>query len=607
VKVVGLISIQRLHDWRKDTIQTWEVMEMTFSCDIETDGLDPTKVWCIAVHNHYDESTMMWYPNEGWDTNDNGSFQEWLDSEDVYKLVFHNGIAFDIPVLEKLYNIDFRNVEIEDTMLLSQLDNPRREGGHSLANWGEYLGFPKGEHEDWSKLSTEMINYCLKDTEITTKVYKLMMQKGLSEDAKQLEYATKKHCSLQERNGWKFDQRGAIYVLQQINEDLRKVEQEVHKKFVPLAVWNNKIAVKNKFKSDHTRTKGYQAEVDLQCHTNGKGDYGYYSYPEFNLGSRKQVGRHLVHYGWKPTVFTKTGRPKVDESTLKDVDIPEAKLIARYLMLQKRQGQINSWLDEYNDDTGRIHARVHTMGTVTHRMSSSNPNLQQVTASGKEYGSEMRALFIVPEDKVLVGADLSGLELRCLAHYMKDDNYTKSLLTEDIHTVNQKSAGLETRDESKRFIYAFLYGAGDFLIGKIVGGGIKEGKEVKAKFLDNTPSLKKLRESVQRASKKGYLKALDGRRVLVRSEHASLNFLLQSAGAIISKRAWEIFHILADDFDYKQLGVIHDEIQIECNPEDAEAIGYLIVDSMKVTTEYYKLNCPITGTFKIGRNWNDTH
>jgi DNA polymerase I-like protein with 3'-5' exonuclease and polymerase domains len=471
------------------------------------------------------------------------------------------------------------------------------------------MGFEKGEYEDWSKFSQEMLEYCKRDVEVTAKLYKLMLQKGLSKDALQLEYDTKKQCSLQERTGWKFDQRGAMDVLQQINEDLRKAEDEVHKKFVPLPVWKSKKRVKNKFKKDHTRTKGYQAEVDLQCHTNDKGDYGYYSYPEFNLGSRQQVGRHLVHYGWKPTVFTMTGKPKVDESTLKDVNIPEAKLIARYLMLQKRQGQVNSWLDEYNEDTGRIHSRVHTIGTVTHRMSSSNPNLQQVTASGKEYGSEMRALFTVPEDKVLVGADLSGLELRCLAHYMKDDKYTKSLLTEDIHTVNQKSAGLETRDESKRFIYAFLYGAGDFLIGKIVGGGIKEGKEVKAKFLDNTPSLRKLRESVRRASNKGYLKALDGRRVLVRSEHASLNFLLQSAGAIISKRAWETFHNMAgyEGLEYKQLGVIHDEIQIECNPEDAEAIGYLIVDAMEFTTEYYKLNCPITGTFKIGRNWNDTH
>ena len=584
-------------------------MMETFSCDIETDGLNPTKVWCIAVQNIYDESTKMWYPEEGWDTNDNGLFQEWLDSEDVYKLVFHNGIAFDIPVLEKLHNINFSNVEIEDTMLLSQLDSPRREGGHSLASWGEYLGFPKGDYEDWSKLTTEMVDYCLQDTAITTKVYKLMGQKGLSEDAKELEYATKKHCSVQERNGWLFDEKGAIEILQSINEDLRKSEEEVHKKFKPLPLWKSKTPVKNKFKNDNTRTKGYQAEVELECHHNEDGDYGYWHYPELNLGSRLQVGRHLIHYGWKPEVFTETGRPKVDESTLKDVEIPEAKLIGRYLMLQKRQGQVNSWLDALDEQTGRIHSRVHTMGTVTHRMSSSNPNLQQVTASGKEYGSEMRSLFIVPEDKVLVGADLSGLELRCLAHYMKDDDYTKSLLTGDIHTVNQKSAGLDTRDKAKTFIYAFLYGAGDKKIGSIAGGGVAEGKKLKENFLNNTPSLKKLRERVGKASDKGYLKALDGRHIRVRSQHASLNFLLQSAGAIISKRAWEIFHNMAEykGFKYKQLGVIHDEIQIECSPDDAEALGYLIVDAMEMTTDYYKLNCPITGDFKIGRSWNDTH
>ena len=580
-----------------------------FSCDIETDGLNPTKVWCIAVQNTYSESTKVWYPNEGWDINENGSFQDWLDSEEVSSLVFHNGIAFDIPVLQKLYNIDFSNVEVEDTLIMSQLDNPRREGGHSLAKWGEYLGYPKGEHEDWSKLSTEMVNYCLRDTEITTKVFKIMIQKQLSKDALQLEYEIKRHCTVQEQNGWLFDEKGAIEILQEINEDLRKAEEEVHKKFKPLPVWKSKTPVKNRFKKDFTRTRGYQAEVDLQCHTNEEGEYGYWHYPELNLGSRQQVGRHLVHYGWKPEVFTDTGKPKVDESTLKDVDLPEAKLISRYLMLQKRQGQVNSWLDALDKDTQRIHSRVHTMGTVTHRMSSSNPNLQQVTASGKEYGSEMRSLFTVPKDKVLVGADLSGLELRCLAHYMKDDKYTRELLTGDIHTANQKSAGLDTRDKAKTFIYAFLYGAGDEKIGSITGGTAKEGKILKENFLNNTPALKKLRERVSKASEKGYLKGLDGRKIRVRSPHASLNFLLQSAGAIISKRAWEIFHNMAEyeGFKYKQLGIIHDEIQIECSPEDAEAIGYLIVDAMTVTTEHYKLNCPMTGTFKVGRSWNDTH
>ena len=577
----------------------------TFSCDIETDGLNPTVIWCIGVQNTYDEKTKMFYPT-GPDAND---FKHWIESGEVGTLVFHNGIAFDVPVLERLLGIDFTDIQIEDTLVMSQLDNPRRDGGHSLASWGDTFNYPKGEHTDWSKLSTEMIDYCLRDVEITNRLYKVMRQKGLSKDALQLEYATKKHCSQQERNGWMFDNHGAIAILQQVNDDLRRAEEEVHKTFKPLALWKSKQPVKNKFKKDRTRTKGYQAEVDLKCHTNDAGDYGYYAYPELNLGSRQQVGRHLMHYGWKPEVFTETGRPKVDESTLKDVDIPEAKLIARYLMLQKRQGQVNSWLDEYNYDTGRIHSRVHTMGTVTHRMSSSNPNLQQVTAKGKEYGAEMRALFIVPEDKVLVGADLSGLELRCLAHYMKDDKYTKEIVSGDIHTANQRSTGLDTRDGAKTFIYAFLYGAGDAKIGSIVGGTAKDGNKLKANFLENTPALKLLRERVGRASDKGYLKALDGRRVMVKSEHASLNFLLQSAGAIIAKRAWETFHNMAEyeGLEYKQLGVIHDEIQIECSPEDAEAIGYLIMDAMEFTTEYYKLNCPMAGTFKIGRNWNETH
>jgi len=260
----------------------------TFSCDIETDGIEATKVWCIAVQDVYTEETKVWYPEQGWDINENGSFQDWLDSGEVDSIVFHNGIAFDVPVLEELHSICFNNVTVEDTLIMSQLDSPRREGGHSLANWGEYLGYHKGDHEDWSKLSTEMVEYCIRDTEITSKVYKILRQKGLSQDAKELEYAIKRQCTIQEKNGWLFDERGAIKILQQVNDDLRNAEEEVHKTFKPLPLWKSKTPVKNRFKKDFTRTKGYQAEVELQCHTNEEGDYGYWHYPELNLGSRNR-------------------------------------------------------------------------------------------------------------------------------------------------------------------------------------------------------------------------------------------------------------------------------------------------------------------------------
>lgn len=573
---------------------------MIFSCDIETDGLDPTKVWCIVAQDVDTKEIVKFTPDNL------HLFNPWLSKVDT--LIFHNGIGFDVPVLKKLLKSDFSDVNIEDTLIMSQLTNPRREGGHSLARWGDVFGFPKGDHEDWSCFSQEMLDYCVRDVEITTQLY--LRLKGESRkhgrDSLELEYATKDHCSKQEKYGWYFDNKKALEVLYDVNEELRKAEDEVRSVFTPLPVWVSKTPVKNRFKQDGRRTLAYEKEVKLQCHTNDDGEYGYFDYPELNLGSRQQVARHLQHYGWKPTVLTETGKPKVDESTLDGVDIPQAKLIARFLMLQKRKSQLDSWLKEFNEDTHSIHARVHTIGTVTNRMSSSNPNLQQVTASGKEFGSEMRSLFTVHQGKVLVGADLSGLELRCLAHYMNDPDYTKEILTGDIHTKNQESAGLGTRNEAKRFIYAYLYGGGDDLIGKIVGGGKKEGRKIKEAFLANTPSLAKLREQVERASNKGWIKALDGRHIKIRSAHSALNFLLQSAGSIIAKRAWVIFHEKCT-LPYKQLGVIHDEIQIECDPEHAESIGKLVVESMRETTGYYNLRCPIDGEYQVGSNWNDTH
>jgi DNA polymerase I-like protein with 3'-5' exonuclease and polymerase domains len=574
---------------------------MIFSCDIETDGLDATVIWCIVCQNVETKEIHTFTPDTI------NRFNDWLKCATT--LIFHNGIGFDVPVLEKLLGTDLSGIVVEDTLIMSQLTKPRREGGHSLSSWGDRFGYPKGDYTDWSHYNEEMLEYCIRDTEITTKLY-LRLKDNVRKhgrDALELEYDTKKHCSEQEKYGWYFDERKAMEVLQDVENNLRETEEKVHRVFKPLPIWQKATKLKNRFKQDGTRTLAYQKQVTLQCHTNSSGEYGYYAYPQFNLGSRQQIGRHLQHYGWKPKEFTeKGGQPKVSEIVLEGVYIPEAQLIARFLMLQKRKAMISSWLDALNEHTNSVHARVHTIGTITNRMSSSNPNLQQVVASNKEYGAEMRSMFIVHPGKVLVGADLSGLELRCLAHYMNDPYYTKEILEGDIHTKNQESAGLGTRAEAKRFIYAYLYGGGDELIGDIVGGGKKEGRAIKETFLANTPALAILRQRVERASNKGWLKALDGRRISVRSSHSALNFLLQSAGSIIAKRAWVIFHQNCD-LPYNQLGVIHDELQIECDPENAEAIGRAVVQAMEATTEYYNLKCPMTGEYSIGGSWNDTH
>ncbi len=297
----------------------------------------------------------------------------------------------------------------------------------------------------------------------------------------------------------------------------------------------------------------------------------------------------------------------MDEKTLKEqAHIPEAKIILRYLLCQKRASQVDSWIKAVEED-GRIHGRVRHIGAVTGRMAHSNPNMAQVPAVRAEYGKECRELFTVPDGRVLVGADASGLELRMLAHYMNDDKYTNEILTGDIHTANRIAAGLDNRDDAKTFIYAFLYGAGDAKIGSIVGGSAAHGKRLKQAFLENTPSLADLRNETMADAKTGFLTGLDGRRIRVRSEHAALNTLLQGAGAVVMKQAIVILYDLLERVDFKLVAQVHDEWQIECKPEDADFIGKSCVNAMVFAGEVLQLNCPLDGEYRVGNSWADTH
>jgi len=233
----------------------------------------------------------------------------------------------------------------------------------------------------------------------------------------------------------------------------------------------------------------------------------------------------------------------------------------------------------------------------------------QIPAVYSPYGRECRDVWTVPEGYKLVGMDASQLELRMLAHYMNDEGYTNEILNGDIHTANQLASGLETRDLAKTFIYAFLYGAGDAKIGSIVGGTAKDGKRLKEKFLRNTPSLAELRERVGVAAGRGYVLGLDKRRVYVRSAHAALNTLLQSAGAIVMKKALCLLdeYAILWGIDYNFIGNIHDEIQTEVRAGKSDVFGRLATSCMQAAGLYYKLNCPLEGDYKVGNTWADTH
>ncbi len=565
--------------------------------DAETNGLKPSKVWVVVTMQ--DEVLLEHYTPE--------SLRKALDNDAL--VIGHNLFGYDIPVLKRLWDIDIDSSRVKDTLVMSRLADPQRDKGNSLRSWGERLNFPKGDHSDWSCLSDEMVTYCKRDVELTAAVYdRLLFElRDFGTDSVELEQRVQEITQKQVRNGWKLNVGQAIYLVATLKEKLYDLEDAVHRVFRPLPTFVKEV--RPKVKKDGTiSVVGLKFLGDQWSSI--AGDFSRVDYPEFNLGSRQQIGRHLQHFGWKPCQHTEHGQPIVNEKVLMGIkDIPEATYISEYLMVQKRIAQVESWIEAADEDTERVHGQVNTNGAVTGRMTHSKPNVAQVPASRAPYGVECRSCWTVPEGYKLVGFDASGLELRMLAHYMNDEEYTNEVINGDIHTANQKLAGLESRDQAKTFIYALLYGAGDAKLGSVAGGSRATGEGLKKRFMSNLPAFADLKTRVAREATQGWIRGLDGRRLTVRSEHAALNTLLQSAGAIVMKQAL----ILLDKYgilwglDYKIVGNIHDEVQSEVKAKDAEKFGRLAVSCLEAAGLHFNLNCKLAGEYKIGTTWSETH
>jgi DNA polymerase I len=549
---------------------------MKIILDIETNSKHDV-IWCCVTRDIETNEVKVWTEASG--------LQKYLDNCD--SIIMHNGISFDAPVLRKNWKVTMKLNQVYDTLVTARLLSPSLIGGHSLEAWGTRLGFPKSEFSNWDGgLSEEMISYCIQDTLVTQKLYEHLVtelnNQGFEQRSIDLEHKVQAIICKQEENGFKLDQQGAIILLTDLKSKLSNLEDELQSVF----------PTKTTERYSEKTGKRLKDEVEV-----------------FNPGSRMQIGERLQEKGWKPKRFTDKGQAIVDETTLKESDIPEAKLIGEYLLLQKRISQIDSWLKVVSSD-GRVHGRVITNGAVTGRMTHMSPNMAQVPNSGSEYGAECRALWTVEKGYKLVGIDASGLELRMLAHYMNDDAYTTEVVSGDIHTANQKAAGLETRNQAKTFIYAFLYGAGASKIGKIVGGSAREGEKLISSFLKNTPKLRALREKVVRVlAEKGSLPSLDGRRLQVRSEHSALNTLLQGAGAVVMKQALVLLDkkLKSAKIDYKFVANVHDEWQIEVEEARAEEAGKLGVEAIAEAGQVLNMRCPLTGEYNVGNNWKETH
>lgn len=572
---------------------------MRYIFDLETNGLldEVTKIHCIVAANLTTRKLQKF-------STEAGNIEEGLQLlADAEELIGHNIMGYDLMVIKKLYPTWHTTAKLTDTLIqcrliwgnIGEIDSDNQtlpsklRGRHSLEAWGYRLKCLKGDYgvtADWETYTKEMLQYCVQDVLVNNKLYDKIISMNYSQDAMDLEHEIHRICLEQEHFGFPFNEDKAVALYAKLSARRDELKQLMIDTFEP-----NIIVLKTKTKT-----------------------------LPFNPTSRQQIADRLQRRGWKPKAFTESGQVIVNETTLKEIEktIPEAALLLEYLMLVKRVGQLaegkNGWLKLSKN--GRIHYNTNTLGAITGRATASRPNVQQVPSVRAEYGKECRELFYAPKGWELMGSDQSGIELRCLASYMSKwdkGEYAKIILDGDIHTTNMEALGLTDRGIAKTWAYGFLYGAGVEKLGNIVGKGRKEGSRLKTKFLNALPALKGLQDDVKEQAEQGTVNGLDGRVIPVRHAHASLNTLLQSCGAILSKRWVVTFHQLCKEngythgVEFQQCAWVHDEIQILVKEGTGDVFGNLAQKAMRLTGDYYKFGVRLDAEYNIGRSWADTH
>lgn len=629
--------------------------------DIETDSVDATVIHCIVTREvNSDEHKVFLHPFE--------DFREY--SRKVAVWVAHNGISFDIPVIRKLLGIDIPYRRVVDTFVVSRLVNYKGYSTHGLDEIGASLGQRKTAFNNFSKLTPEMIQYCKDDVDVTLKVYKKF--KRFIEDkswskALRVEHDIAEIGRQMSENGFMFNQDLAEETLGSVVDRMQILEAEFQKLWPPKLVEDRRI--KYRVKLDGSLHKNVQDAIDNSVKTEYDSETNelvIFDYKNFNPGSVKDRVEKLWEAGWDPTEktdthyeFTRDAAPgkkwrsavltnetydekkahfdfygwKVNEENL--LTLPEsapegASKLAEWLTLEGRRSSLVEWLGRTGTD-GRIHGKFWHIGAWTHRMSHSAPNSANIASPfheepknavervKAEYDGVLRGLWCVPEDSYLVGTDAEGIQLRILAHYLKNDDYVHSIVSgrkedeTDIHNVNKRALGLNhlVRDDAKTFIYAHVLGAGLAKTARILRTNQSSAKSAVSRFQAEL-GLDVLRKGIiQRDAQRGYFDGLDGRRVICTSDHLMLAGYLQNAEALVMKHANVLWQQWADKerIKYKQVNFVHDEWQTEVNDslDAAERLGELQRESIVQVGKDLGVYCPLAGSTDIGKTWYDTH
>lgn len=606
--------------------------------DIESNGLLDTgdTLWCLGIMDITDPNNKTYHHYVG---DDLRSGIDRLREADV--IIGHNIIDFDIPFIEKVTGIDVvGDGKVIDTVICSRLLKPDMLAGHSLSAWGKRLGHEKmdfraalieaGALEPASPKGSEflqfhplMLPYMQTDVEVTEHVLRAVLAIAQKEWAMdevkftnslpfRLEHETQRLLSKQARTGWLFDVKRAKWFLRRVNQIIDIIDEKV----VPQL-------------PKHIKARGNPVQRPvLKSGQPSKAVVDWYGYEAGNvagpftrievctpsLQSDKQLKEALIKLGWRPTEFTDTGGPRLTEDSLVKWGGRTGEMIAKRMMYKHRRGLVEGLLAAVRED-GRVGAGGIAQGAVTGRVT------HRVVANIPRYtspcGKTIRSLFRAPEGRVLVGCDAAGIELRCLAHYLGDDEVTREILEGDIHQKNADAVQVD-RNCVKTLTYAWLYGAGDEKLGSTLldstgdkewAGTKEEGSIARAKFIESM-NAESLIERVSAMAAMGHIKAIDGRRIPIRSEHAALNTLLQACGALIMKMAYcKLGGFLENNphIPAKLLCFYHDEYTVETTPEYADYVGRLMSRCIVWAGEVLELSVPLAGDPQVGLNWKEIH
>lgn len=449
-----------------------------------------------------------------------------------------------------------------------------------------------------------------------------------------LEYKVADICARQERGGFNFHKERALQYLEFLDKERESLYQNIRPR-LSLEI-EDKGPVNKPFKKDGTLSKMSEDWMNLVGKTGDLigGPFTRINWIEPDLGSRQKLMKQLSRHGWKPLEFTEKGSPSLTEESMESLTGDIGKDISRWYILSHRRSQLQSWVDHVRPD-GKITAGIIPMATNTgrakHIMVVNIPkpnhdkegNVLWYPVGKVVFGSEMRHVFIPDEGEVLVGADASGLELRMLANRMNDPTFTKTLLEGDIHTEmwEMTKEFVDSRSTQKNITYCLIYGGSDKKIGETAGvvGDRKQtqvGKEIRSRLMGGLPALDRLIKQVQKASERGYLIGLDGRKIWMRRgedkkvlKHKALNTLLQCDGSLVMKTSLCYF----DDFIKKrkirtrQCAFIHDEVQLTTHVDDVSLAGDTFVESIQLSGKFFKMTCPLDGEWKSGESYAYTH